>query len=139
MDTVPSQLNFNFFNCFCILPFWIIYMILIKIINWNIWCKWRFHFFAIKKIPIKIIKPGMLFQFLNSSFVTDPRLRISLKTFIYKICWFNRPTFWNFKSFYLHLTTKNLFSNFFTSSTNIWSATLHAFICHYTNCKIVRW
>ena len=57
--------------------------------------------------------------------------------FIYEICSFYRPSFWNITFFYLYLFTQNMVSYFFTRFTNVWPATKHAFKCHNTYSEII--
>ena len=65
-------------------------------------------------------------------------LRFSLYHFVNKISCFNRPTLGNFSFFYLNLFWQYMFSYFFSRLSYIRSSSIHAFICHYTYCKIIN-
>jgi len=60
------KMNFIFFNCFCIFPFLIIYMILIKVFIILIWGVWCLYSEIIKSFPVETVEPWMSFHFIVS-------------------------------------------------------------------------
>jgi len=63
--------------------------------------------------------------------------RFSLNQTIDEICSFNRPSWWNFCSLYLNLLCKDVFSNFSSVSSSIWSSSKHAFVSYYSHCEVI--
>ena len=60
------QMDFIFFNGFCIFPFLVVYVILVKILVIGVWEVWCEHTALVKGIPREIFKPRMRFNFLVS-------------------------------------------------------------------------
>ena len=60
------EVNFVFFYCFSVLPFLIINMILIKVLQTLIWPIWSWYFSRLQSIPIDGVEPRMVFYFFVS-------------------------------------------------------------------------
>ena len=57
---------------------------------------------------------------------------------INKISRFNTPTWWNITSFDLYLFGQDMFSDFFSVSSNIWSLAEHAFVSDDAHGEVVH-
>ena len=74
----------------------------------------------------------------QASIISQSFLRFSLNHFVNKISCFNRPTLGNFSFFYLNLFWQYMFPYFFSRFSYIRSSSIHAFISHYTGCKVIN-
>jgi len=106
-------------------------------INLTWWIKWRFHFVAVKGLPVKILKPRMYFNF-RWAVGTETLDWLPFNKPIYKINGLGTPAFWGLVRTNFALTGKNHVSDFFPSSSIIGSATHHTFICDYADCIIIN-
>ena len=103
LHRVSSQLCFALLHCISILPFLVINVILIEVVDMNVWYVLRLHSSVRKGIPVKVLEPRMGLEFIGSFIVTDSILRFSLQTFIDEVCSLNTPPFRNLVAFYLYL------------------------------------
>ena len=78
----------------------------------------------------------MIFNFL-CPVITKPISWFPLNHFIDKISCFDRPASWHFSFFDLNLFGQNMISYFFSRFSLIRTFTVHAFICHNSNGKII--
>ena len=74
---------------------------------------------------------------LSCTCISQPVLRFSLYHFIDKVSCFNTPSSWNLTFLDLNLFRKYVVSNFLSRLSYIWSSSKHAFIGHYSYCKII--
>jgi len=79
----------------------------------------------------------MIFNF-GCTCISQPILRFSLNHLIDKVCCFNAPSSWDFTFLDLNLFRKYVVSNFFSRLSYIWSSSKHAFVGHYSYCKIIN-
>ena len=80
----------------------------------------------------------MSFDFF-CTIVTQPILWFSLNHFIYEISCFDTPVSWDFTFFNLNLFWQNVISNFLTWFSDVRASSIHALICHDSNCEIIHW
>ena len=81
------QVDFVLFNCFCILPFLVVYMVLVKVFGTllgDIWCK---KFVVLEGVPVEVSEPRMGLHLLISV-KPNPTGSFSSQTFIDEISGF---------------------------------------------------
>ena len=79
----------------------------------------------------------MIFN-LGCTCISQPILRFSLNHFINKVSCFNAPSSWDFTFLDLNLFGKYMVSDFFSRLSYIRSSSKHAFVGHYSYCKIIN-
>jgi len=130
------KMDFILFDSFCVFPFLIVYMILIKVFSLWIWLKLGNHSAILQSFPVKIFKPRMSLHFLVPISAKSTWC-FSSKTFVNKISSFKTPSINNIRLFNLNLLLQYSISYFSPSLALIWTTTIHAFICNDTDCKVI--
>ena len=78
-------------------------MILIEVVDMNIWYVLRLHRSVVECTPVKVFEPWVLLELGRTFIVTDPILWLSLQTFINEVGCFYTPSFGNLVPLYLYL------------------------------------
>jgi len=133
-STKICRIFFEFW-VFEILPFFVyVFLVEIFFITRD---KWSLNISIFKIIPWEISEPWMVFNFW-CSVVTKSICRFPLDHLIDKIGCFDRPSSWYFTFFNLNLFRQNMISDLFPWFSLIRTFTIHAFISHNSNGKIIN-
>lgn len=112
-------------------------MVLVKIVNRDVWHIGRVDAFAGQLVPVEIFEPGVLLQLVCPINKADAVLWLALQTPVDEISGFDGPPFRDFITLDLNLATEYLLSNFPSIATYIWSAAHHAFISNNSHCEVI--
>ena len=102
----------------------------------NIRDKRRFQSFGFERVPIEIFKPWVRFHFL-ASLHSQSLSWLPLQAPVHEVCSLFRVALRNIFILDLSLLVQNGISDFFSASSEVWSASHDALVSNYSNCKVV--
>ena len=137
LDTVTAQLCLTLLHCLCVLPLLVVHMVLVEIVNINVWNILRLHLSACQSTPIKVIEPGVRLKLLRASIVANSVNRFSLQTLVNEVSCFFVPPLGDTILLYLHLATENLVSDIFARAAFVGPLTHHALVSDHAHSEIV--
>lgn len=137
LDGVTSQLQLSFFNSVLILPFRVVYMVRVEIVDADIWLKRRLHCASCELVPIERLKPRMRLDLCYSVLGSYSTGWLALNAFIDEVCSLDRPTRRHVSSLNLNLFAENLFSDLSPVLPDIRSSPHHALVSDDSDSKVV--
>lgn len=138
LNAVAAQLSLTLLHCFSIFPLLVVHVILVEIVNINVWYILRLHLSAGKSTPIEVIKPRVLLKLVCASIVANSVHRFSLQTLVNEVSCPFIPPLRDTILLYLHLATKNLVSDIFACASFVRPLAHHALIRDHTHSEVVR-
>lgn len=112
-------------------------MVLVKIVNGDVWHVGRVDAFANQLVPVEIFEPGMLLKLICAVYEADAVLWLALEAPVYEVSGFYGPAFRDFITLDLNLAAEYLLSDFPSIATYVWSAAHHAFISNDSHCEVI--